>query len=213
MMYLKYLIVVFLLVIIQPIYSQTYIGASIGYESFRGNVVVNGTGFQVLGAEKEYPISIRIEQEITPKLTVLLQSSFVKKFDMSATDYGYVPMNRAKFQVFNGSLSLYRSFFNHFRIGVGTSFQYIPEITKMYNNELRGVFENNDKEIGVIAFLGYEYKNFFIESYFNKLIVALEQKQPRKEFKSRIIGVQLGYRVKLFNKIKFNGRKANCPKL
>jgi len=194
------------------IFAQTYIGASIGYDFF----------FIPKGSYKEYYhitesannscFGLEIKQDISNDFFLSIKGTYSKKTVLSERR-GYSPINNAKFKIYQASTELGWYPLRNVYVSAGINFTYTPEIVLLYDNEIRGNYVRKNLDLGGILSAGYQYHNFFAEIYYRRALKNVRAAYSGAEWKSRAIGVFIGYRLKLFDKIKFNGKKVNCPKL
>lgn len=212
-------------------FGQTYLGAVAGYDYLLMTTNQKNHVYSVILKDDDknwhspsFTYGIRLEQQLVNSLLLSLQGNYTKK-EISIYYHGIIPqINKVQFNTYRTSIQVKWLPIKNSYIGLGINCDYIPYFTKSYQ-EIEGYNsffvseegvrkeKHNRKDIGGIISLGYTFKGFFAELYYIhgftiKGDLGLKAINPAKS-----CGINIGYRLKLFDKLKFNGKKANCPKL
>lgn len=187
-------------------YSQTYIGFAAGTNLLK--VSTSRPFFPIdhnsAWDNNSLAIEIYIEQYLSEKIKLTLQSGFTSKYH----DVGHVlalnPITDIKYNLLNTSLFFNWIPLNHFSVNTGISMDHLSKLKGNFAlTEDIFTRESNAKILGGLIGASYSYKSFRLKlQYFHA--VKFKNNFGFREFFTEFnsLEILLGYEIKLFDKLR-----------
>jgi hypothetical protein len=159
---MKNIILVFCLILYFPSFAQVKIGPSIGLNQSYVYPAENGIFFRVVNEFKpNLSLGIKTEWKISNNYLVTSVAYYQK--EMEAYDRGFVPLTSINFNSINSSLIFNHKIYSGIRFGGGLNYTFIPQINKIRTIDIANTYFKGKHDIGLIASLNYNYKNFILD--------------------------------------------------
>jgi hypothetical protein len=161
---MKYIILLFCIIIGSTAYSQIKIGPSIGLNQSYVYASENSIYFRVINEFKpNLSFGVRVEKSISKvNLDLIWQNNFHRK-TMEAYDRGFVPLKGIKFYTVNTSLMINKKIYSGLRLGGGFNYSFVPKINLIYSKDFELTSAKNKYDLGLMTSLNYKYKNVILD--------------------------------------------------
>ncbi len=152
---------------------------------------------------ESFSFGFKVEQQLSYSTFLSLTSVYSEKME-GVWDRGFIPIRYIEFKIIDNSVQFNWMLHRLFHFGAGPYLRYIPK-TYIYRGFEHTYFlkletNSNRTDLGARFKVGYFYKNFLLETYYNQGIVTLtgEEKASFKPLNS--FGISLSYMFKILNK-------------
>jgi|GEM_PF-2855494 hypothetical protein len=160
---MRYIILVFCLILYLTPHAQVKIGPSIGLNQSYVSAAKNGIFFRVVNEFKpNLSLGIKVEWTINEK-NFLVSSIAYNRKEMEAYDRGFIPLTSINFNSINSSLIFNHKIYSGIRFGGGLNYTFIPKINRIRTIDIANTYFKGKHDFGLITSLNYNYKNFILD--------------------------------------------------
>lgn len=158
---MKYIILLYCLIISSNVYTQIEIGPTIGFNFNSISEVDNHFAFIVSDdMYASYLIGLKVKYKMPNNKVTLFFKSTYNNNKVDAGQIGITPLRYIKFKTIHSSLTLNRSFYSKMYLGIGVNHSYYPKIIRLHGYSNDNIFFINKHDIGAIVSLNYSYNKF-----------------------------------------------------